>query len=76
MYRQTSRILIKVREKGLGNGSFFFSRTNLTLVGIKFAHEWTAEQYAAFLAEGGWRITKSEIVKGRIDLMYVECEKD
>lgn len=47
----------------------------LTLIGIKFAHEWTAEQYAAFLAANGWRITKSEIVKGRIDLMYVECEK-
>jgi len=48
----------------------------LTLVGIKFAHEWTAEQYTSFLVSNGWKIIRSEVVKGRIDLMYVECRKD
>ena len=47
----------------------------LSFVGIKFAHEWTAEQYAIFLKEHGWNITTSEIIKGRIDLMYVECNR-
>ena len=48
----------------------------LSLVGIRFAHEWTAEQYAAFLAANGWRVTRSQVVKGRIDLLYVECERN
>ncbi len=47
----------------------------LSLVGIKFAHEWTADQYASFLSNHGWNITMSEIIKGRIDLMYVECNR-
>lgn len=47
----------------------------LSLIGIKFAHEWTAEQYSAFLSDNGWSITKSQIVEGRIDLIYVECKK-
>lgn len=45
----------------------------LALVGIKFAHEWTAEEYLAFLRENGLRVAKSQVVKGRIDLLYVEC---
>lgn len=47
----------------------------LSLVGVKFAHEWTAEQYATFLQAHGWEIGKSELLKGRIDLMYVECRR-
>lgn len=45
----------------------------LDLVGIKFEHEWTAEEYLAFLRENGLKIGKSQIIKGRIDLLYVEC---
>ena len=45
----------------------------LSLVGIKFNHDWTAEEYKAFLLENGWRVTKSQIVSGRIDLFYAEC---
>lgn len=47
----------------------------LSLIGVKFAHEWTAEEYTDFLQQNGWQIVKSEIVKGRIDLIYVECKK-
>ncbi|MBP5437689.1 MAG: class I SAM-dependent methyltransferase [Treponema sp.] len=45
----------------------------LSLAGIKFAHEWSAEQYKSFLSQNGWSVTKEEILKGRIDLLYVEC---
>ncbi|MBP5575475.1 MAG: class I SAM-dependent methyltransferase [Treponema sp.] len=45
----------------------------LSLAGIKFAHEWSAEQYKSFLSQNGWIVTKEEILKGRIDLLYVEC---
>ena len=45
----------------------------LDLVGIKFAHEWMAEEYLAFLRQNGLRVAKSQVVKGRIDLLYVEC---
>ena len=47
----------------------------LTLIGIKFAHEWTAEQFSAFLQSNGWKIEKSGTVKGRIDLLYTECKR-
>ena len=45
----------------------------LDLVGIKFEHEWTAEEYLDFLRQNGLRVAKSQVVKGRIDLLYVEC---
>ena len=45
----------------------------LTLAGIKFAHEWTSSEYKSFLEENGWKITKSQVLKGRIDLFYTEC---
>lgn len=47
----------------------------LTLIGIKFAHEWTAEQFSSFLQSNGWKIENSETVKGRIDLLYTECKR-
>lgn len=45
----------------------------LSLVGVRFNHDWTAEEYKAFLLENGWQVTKSQIVSGRIDLLYAEC---
>lgn len=44
-------------------------------LGVKFEHQWTSEQYKNFLESNGWKITVSEVVPGRIDLMYVECIK-
>lgn len=46
----------------------------LSLVGVRFAHEWTEREYKSFLNANGWTITKDCIIKGRIDLTYVECE--
>jgi len=45
----------------------------LHLVGIRFEHEWTADEYRHFLENNGWKITKESIRKGRIDLLYTEC---
>ena len=59
------------REKGKKN----LWQKILTFAGIKFAHEWTAEEYKAFLESMGWKIKKSEVIKGRIDLLYTECRR-
>ena len=45
----------------------------LSLVGIRFAHEWTEKEYKAFLESNGWSIKMDRVIKGRIDLIYVEC---
>ena len=45
----------------------------LKAVGINFAHQWTAEEFKTFIESKGWKITASEVVPGRIDLMYAEC---
>ena len=57
------------------SGKKNFWQKILDLAGIKFAHEWTADEYAAFLEENGWPVQKSQILKGRIDLMYAECAR-
>lgn len=59
------------REKGKKN----FWQKILSLVGIKFAHEWTKEEYKTFLSDQGWQVTKSHVCKGRIDLLYAECKR-
>lgn len=45
----------------------------LSLVGIRFAHEWTEKEYKAFLESNGWKIKMDRVIEGRIDLIYVEC---
>ena len=45
----------------------------LKLVGIHFEHQWTAKEFSDFIESNGWKITASEVVPGRIDLMYAEC---
>lgn len=45
----------------------------LKAVGIQFAHQWTADEFRAFLESHGWKITAGEVVPGRIDLFYAEC---
>ena len=47
----------------------------LSLVGVRFAHEWTEDEYKSFLNANGWTIKMSCVLKGRIDLAYVECKK-
>ena len=59
------------REKGKKN----LWQKILSLVGIKFVHEWTKEEYTTFLSDHGWQVTKSHVCKGRIDLLYAECKR-
>ena len=47
----------------------------LNLIGIRFAHEWTANEFKAFLESNGWSIKMDRVIEGRIDLVYVECVK-
>ena len=58
-----------VRDSGKSN----LWQKIIALAGIKFNHEWTADEYKSFLEENVWKVSKSEIVKGRIDLLYTEC---
>lgn len=48
----------------------------LSLVGVRFAHEWTEDEYKSFLKANGWTIEMSYVLKGRIDLAYVECKNN
>lgn len=45
----------------------------LNLIGVRFAHEWTANEFKAFLESNGWTIKMDRVIEGRIDLIYVEC---
>jgi len=45
----------------------------LNLLGVRFAHEWNADEYKAFLESNGWSIKMDCVIEGRIDLIYVEC---
>ena len=47
----------------------------LNLLGVRFAHEWNADEYKAFLESNGWKIKMDRVIEGRIDLIYVECER-
>ena len=46
----------------------------LSLVGVRFAHEWTENEYRDFLKANSWTIEMNYVLKGRIDLAYVECK--
>lgn len=48
----------------------------LKLVGVRFAHQWTAREYLQFLEANGWKITMSRKMSARIALLYAECVKE
>ncbi len=45
----------------------------LKLAGIKFEHQWTADEYLEWLEKNAWKVTFSKLLPSRISLMYVEC---
>ena len=47
----------------------------LRVAGIRFEHQWTAQQYLSFLGNYGWRVTFSKEMAARIAMMYAECER-
>ena len=48
----------------------------LRMAGVRFEHQWTAQEYLQFLTSNGWRITMSREMAARITLMYAECVKE
>jgi len=47
----------------------------LELAGIRFAHQWTTEEYLAFLEKSGWQVVFKRLLPSRIPLVYAECRK-
>lgn len=45
----------------------------LTLAGIKFEHQWSTEEYRAFLESNGWKVTMLKEMPSGLTLAYVEC---
>ena len=62
----------KYGPENRGISVFFFLYEDKAL-GVKFAHQWTAEEFKSFIESKGRKIIASEIVSGRIDLTYAEC---
>ena len=48
----------------------------LRLAGISFEHQWSAQEYLAFLETNGWKVTFSKEMEARITLMYAECKRN
>ena len=61
-------------EHQTGVGSRFWSGI-LKLAGIKFEHQWKAQEYLEFLEENGWSVVFSKELSARISMMYAECER-
>lgn len=47
----------------------------MELSGFKVFHKWTPESYLAFLRANGFKIQRSEMIKGSLALTYVEATK-
>lgn len=47
----------------------------LVLAGVRFEHQWSAEEYIAFLEKNGWKVVFKKEMAARIALMYTECRK-
>ena len=48
----------------------------LALAGVRFEHQWTAQEYLRFLEQNGRRVTHSREMAARIALLYAECVKE
>ena len=48
----------------------------LRLAGIRFEHQWSAQEYLAFLETNGWKVTFSKEMEARTTLMYAECKRN
>lgn len=48
----------------------------LRTAGVRFEHQWTAQEYLQFFTSNGWRITMSNEMAARITMMYAECVKE
>ena len=47
----------------------------LRVAGIRFEHQWSANEYKLFLEERGWHVLFCKEMAARIAMMYTECER-
>ncbi len=47
----------------------------LTLAGVRFEHQWSAQEYLDFLEDNGWHVAFNKEMAARIAMMYTECER-
>ena len=47
----------------------------LTLAGVRFEHQWSAQEYLDFLENNGWHVSFNKEMSARIAMMYTECER-
>ncbi len=47
----------------------------LNLAGVRFEHQWSAQEYIRFLEKNGWHITYKKEMAARIAMMYTECKR-
>ena len=47
----------------------------LRLAGVRFEHQWSAQEYLDYLENHGWQVTFSKEMAARIALVYAECER-
>ncbi len=47
----------------------------LRVAGVRFEHQWTAEEYVQFLETNGWKVVFRKEMAARITLLYTECER-
>ncbi len=62
-----------VEHKGMFSGRVW-SRI-LQIAGVRFEHQWSAQEYLDFLKNNGWQVTFSKEMAARIALMYAECRR-
>lgn len=48
----------------------------LNVAGVRFEHQWTAQEYLQFLEKNGWQVVHSKEMTARITLMYAECVRE
>ena len=47
----------------------------LRIAGIRFEHQWSAQEYLCFLRSNGWEVAFSKEMAARIAMLYTECER-
>ena len=47
----------------------------LVLAGVRFEHQWSAQEYLDFLENQGFHVAFSKEMAARIAMMYTECER-
>ena len=48
----------------------------LRVTGVRFEHQWSAQEYLGFLKNNGWHVTFSKEMAARIAMMYTECIRE